>query len=356
MDTETTPRSKLQSSTAAPGGFWVTWLSVFTAVLASAAARPANGGLTRQLVDIAAPQTAGASDQAASSPRPGWGEILKRLYRSINDNRILAVAAGITFYGLLAIFPAIAALLAIYGLFADVGSVQKQLSALQGVLPGGAIEIIGDQVKRIASKGGSTLGLAFAVSFATSLWSANAGMKALIDGLNIAYGRTEKRGFIKLNLASLGFTFAAICALVVAMGMVVVAPVVLGYIGLGDAGRLISLGRWPALLAFVILALAVLYRFAPSPDGGKWRWITPGSLIAAIIWLAASAAFSYYASHFGSYNATYGSLGAAVGLMTWIWISVIVVLVGAELNGQLEAVEKEAGRRPAAQASAAPSP
>lgn len=340
MDTDKSRRSRVQPTTAAPGGFLTTWLGVSAAVLTSAAVRPQEGGLARRLTDIAAPERVALTvvDQPASSQWRGWTSIGERVYRSAIENRILAVSAGITFYGLLAIFPAMAALLAIYGLFADIGAVQDQLSSLAGVLPDGAIEIIGDQVKRIASKGGSTLGLAFAISFATSLWSANAGMKALIDGLNIAYGRTEKRSFIRLNLVSLGFTLGAICALLLAMVLVVVVPLAVGYLGLGDAGRtIITFGRWPTLLLFVILALAVLYRFAPSPDGEKWRWITPGSLTAAIAWLAASAGFSYYASNFGSYNATYGSLGAAVGLMTWIWISMIVVLAGAELNGQIEA-------------------
>jgi membrane protein len=272
-----------------------------------------------------------------AAPDQSWKSIAIRLYEAIGEDRILAVSAGITFYSLLAIFPAVAAFLAVYGFFAEVGTVQSHLASLAGILPSGALDVIGDQVRRIASKGGSTLGFAFAVGFLASLWSANAGIKALIDGLNIAYGRPESRGFIKQNLISLGFTVGGLGCVLAAFGFVVIAPLMLRYVGFDDAGQtIISVGRWPALLLIVLLALAVLYRYGATPRGATWRWITPGSAVAALLWLLASAGFSFYASHFGSYNETYGSLGAAVGFMTWIWISTIVILIGAELNGIIE--------------------
>lgn len=268
-----------------------------------------------------------------------WIDTAKRTYASFNENRILAVAAGITFYGLLAIFPALAAFLALYGLFADYNAIQSHLGAMSSILPGGAVEIIGDQIKRIASKGGSALGGAFFIGFATSLWSANAGMKALIDGLNIAYEVPETRGFIKLNIVSLAFTLGAILCSLLALSLVVIVPVVLVFVGLGGwAEVLIAVGRWPILLALIVFVLAVLYRFGTSPHGARWRLITPGSVIAGVAWLIASFGFSYYAAHFGSYNETYGSLGAAIGFMTWIWLSSTVFLAGAELNGKIEAV------------------
>jgi membrane protein len=268
--------------------------------------------------------------------RPGQILVEIHIFRSFGENRIMAVSAGITFFGLLAIFPAMAAFISVYGLFADPSVIQKELSLLTGLLPGGAVEILSDQVTRIAGKGRSTLGFAFAVSFATSLWSANAGMKALIDGLNIAYGRTEKRGFISLTLVSLAFTIGAIIALLLTTGLVIIAPAEIAAIGLGGPGHaLVTFGRWPAVLIMTILALAVLYRYAPTPQGRKQRWVTPGSVMASAVWLGASSAFSFYVSNFGSYNATYGSLGAAVGFMTWIWVSTMVILMGAELNGEL---------------------
>jgi membrane protein len=335
MATDTTPPPAPHSSS---GRFTLIFLGLLTAVLAAAmrggAAGPGAGRLQTSSHLRTAPRAAGLTPPPA---RGALKEILGRVYRSFGENRTPAVAAGITFFGLLAIFPAIAAFLAIYGLFADAGAIQGQLSSLSGILPEGAIEIIGDQIKQIAGRGGSTLGLAFAVSFVTSLWSANSGLKALIDGLNIAYGRSEKRGFVGLNLASLAFTLGTIIALLLAMGLFAVVPAVPGFLNLGGGvQKLVAFARWPASLLTITLALGVLYRYGPSPPGGRWRWVTPGSAVAAALWLVASAAFSFYVSHFGSYNATYGSLGAAVGFMTWIWLSAIVVLIGAELNGELE--------------------
>ena len=159
--------------------------------------------------------------------------------------------------------------------------------------------------------------------------------------MNIAYDVKEARGFFKLNLVSLGFTLSAIVFLILALSGVVVLPIALNYIGLGGvSAKLLSWGRWPALLVVVIAALAALYRFGTSPRGVRWRWVSPGSLVASLLWIAASAAFSYYAANFASYNETYGSLGAIIGFMTWIWISMIVILSGAELNGQFEAIER----------------
>jgi membrane protein len=255
----------------------------------------------------------------------------------VNKDRILAVAAGVTFYALLAIFPAVGALVSIYGLFAEPGTIQEHLNALAGLLPGGALDVIGEQVKRITSKGGGALGFAFFSGLAISLWSANAGMKAMFDALNVAYDEDEKRGFIALNLQSLGFTLGALLFIVLAIVGVVAVPVVLNFVGLGKATEwIISLARWPALLAVVILGLAVLYRYGPSRDKAQWRWISPGSILAGVVWVVGSMLFSWYVSNFGNYNETYGSLGAAIGFMTWIWLSSTIVLVGAELNAETE--------------------
>jgi membrane protein len=319
-------------SVLAAAGAWIVGR-----VVLDAAARNRTAGEPRSDFAPGVGQGPQPSSNEVAALEQNRKNIAMRLYKAIGEDRILAVSAGITFYSLLAIFPAVAAFLAVYGFFADVGTVQSHLASLTGILLSGALDVIGDQVKRIASKGGSTLGFAFAVGFVASLWSANAGIKALIDGLNIAYGKPESRGFIKLNLISLGFTFGALICVLAAFGFVVVAPLTLRYVGLGDAGQaVIAIGRWPALLLIVLLALAVLYRYGATPRGAKWRWVTPGSAAAALLWLLASAGFSFYASHFGSYNETYGSLGAAIGFMTWIWISTIVILVGAELNGMIE--------------------
>ncbi|SCY31466.1 membrane protein [Microvirga guangxiensis] len=270
-------------------------------------------------------------------PARGWKDILWRTYEEFGKDRVTSVAAGVTYYALLAIFPAIAALVSIYGLFADPGTIQEHLNTMSGVLPGGALEIIGEQVTRIASQGGGALGFSFIFGLGLSLWSANAGMKAVFDALNIVNDEEEKRSFIALNLTSLSFTFGAILFILFALGGIVVLPIVLNFIGLGEGTEwLVSLLRWPVLLVGVTLGLSLIYRFGPSRDKAEWRWVTPGGIVAAVLWVAVSMLFSWYVANFGSYNETYGSLGAVIGFMTWIWLSSIVVLLGAEINAEME--------------------
>jgi membrane protein len=270
-------------------------------------------------------------------PAAGWKDVLARVFHEVSADRILLVAAGVTFYVILAIFPALAAFVSIYGLFADPATISGHLGLLSNLLPGGALEIITEQVNRLVSQGRSELGLKLVIGLAISLWSANAGMKALFDALNVAYQEEEKRGFFKLNGLSLLFTLGALVAGLVTLFTIVVIPVALHVLGL-EAGveTAVSLVRWPIIAVLVLLALALLYRYGPSRDTAKWRWVTWGSAVAAVLWLVFSVAFSFYVSRFGSYDATYGSLGAAIGFMTWIWLSTAVVLVGAELNAELE--------------------
>ncbi|MGB3487098.1 MAG: YihY/virulence factor BrkB family protein [Xanthobacteraceae bacterium] len=270
-------------------------------------------------------------------PAKGWKDILLRTYTNIGEHRILALAAGVTYYSILAIFPAIAALVAIYGLFSDPAGIAKHLDEISSVAPGGAIEVAREQLTRVSSKGSETLGLTFVIGLAISLWSANAAMKSLFDTLNIIYGEREKRSFIKLNAISLAFTVAGIVFILAALGAVVIVPVVLNYFWLSNAADLfIRIARWPVMFVGLAFALACIYRFGPSREAPRWRWITWGSIAATIVWLAASALFSWYAASFGQFNQTYGSLGAAVGFMTWLWISAIVLLLGAELDAEME--------------------
>lgn len=277
------------------------------------------------------------ADSPSEIPAKGWKDILLRVYGNIGEHRVLALAAGMTYYSLLAIFPALAALVAIYGLFSDPGSIAKHLDQVSGFVPGGAIDVAREQLTRVSSKGNQTLGLTFAIGLAVSLWSANAAMKSLFDTLNIVYGEKEKRGFVKLNAVSLSFTVAGIAFVLVALGAVVVLPVALNFVGLSNAADLlIRIARWPAMFVVVGLALALIYRFGPSREAPRWRWITWGSAAATVLWLGASALFSWYAGSFGKFNETYGSLGAVIGFMTWLWISAIVILLGAELDAEME--------------------
>jgi membrane protein len=253
-------------------------------------------------------------------------------------DRVLLIAAGVTYYGLLAVFPATATVVSLYGLFADPGSINEHISSLAGFLPGGAVEVIGDQAKRIAAKGQGTLGFASAFAFLLSLWGANAGTKSLFDALNIIYKEEEKRGFVRYTLASLAFTVGGILLAILGVAAIVIMPVILHLFGVPTSSStwFISLIRWPVLFAAVLFALACLYRYGPSRTEPKWRWVTWGSTTAAAVWLVGSILFSWYVANFGTYNKTYGSLGAVVGAMVWMWLSSIIILIGAEINAEIE--------------------
>jgi membrane protein len=266
-----------------------------------------------------------------------WKDILWRTYQRINDDRLLAVAAGVVFYGLLAIFPAITALVSLYGLFATPSTISEHLTTANTFLPGDASNILQEQVNRIAQTGNTKLSVAFAFGLGFTLWSANSGMKAIFDALNVVYEEKEKRGFIKLTLISLAFTLGAIAAVLAAIAGVVALPLLFGHLGLGTFGEtLLRWLRWPLLLLLIVFGLAVLYRFGPSRTKPRWQWLSVGSVFAAGAWLGSSALVSWYLSNFANYNATYGSLGGAIGLMLWMWASSIVVLLGAELNSEIE--------------------
>lgn len=270
-------------------------------------------------------------------PVKGWKDIVLRIYANIGEHRILALAAGVTYYSILAIFPALAALVAIYGLFSDPAGIAKHLDEISGVAPSGAIDVAREQLTRLSTKSHQTLGFTFIIGLSVSLWSANAAMKSLFDTLNIIHGEREKRGLIKLNAISLTFTIAGIAFILAALGSVVVIPVVLNYIWLSNStDLLVRIARWPVMFAGLALALACIYRFGPSRQAPRWTWISWGSAAATLAWLAASALFSWYASNFGKFNETYGSLGAAIGFMTWLWVSAIVILLGAELDAEME--------------------
>ena len=339
------------SVTKAAGAFLIGLLAIRTLPeLPRAPLRGESAGRPQSSSRHATRQQTGASSDAAQQqgrgrhastpteiPKLGWKDIFWRTFGEMNKHRLIAVAGGVTFFGLLALFPAIAAILAVYGLFADLGTIEEHLKALSGVLPSGALDVIGDQIKRIAGKGSGTLGFAFFFGLAVSLWSANAGVKAMFDALNVAYGEEEKRSFIALNLRTLGFTLGIIGFILLALGGIVVIPAVLQLIGLGKLmDWVLWAARWPALLAIVIVGLAILYRYGPSRESAQWRWITPGSILAASVWVIFSMLFSWYVANFGKYNETYGSLGAVIGFMTWMWLSATIILVGAELNAEIE--------------------
>jgi membrane protein len=241
------------------------------------------------------------------------------------------------FFGLLAVFPTVTALVSSYGLFADASTIGANLQTLALMLPEGSFAIVEDQIARVLSQGNASLGAAFLFGLVMAIWSANAGVKAIIDALNVVNEEREKRSFIKLNLISLAFTTGGIAALMLMVSAVVAFPLALDHLGIGSDSKLIvSLARWPLLFGILLFALVLLYRFGPSRRQARWEWLGIGTVAAALLWIAGSAVLSWYLSNFGDYNATYGSLGAAIGLMMWMWMSAIIVLCGAELNSEIE--------------------
>ncbi|MGH6992086.1 MAG: YihY/virulence factor BrkB family protein [Caulobacteraceae bacterium] len=271
---------------------------------------------------------------ARASPLARWRRAAFSGLRRFLADRIPAAAAGVTYYVLLAIFPALGAVVSIYGLIADPARAAEKVGALGGFLPGGAISVLQDQLWRLAAAGRGSLSLALAVGLLISIWSSNSGMKALIGGLNAAFEAKEKRNFLRLNLTSLAFTAAAIALAVLSMAIVIAAPSNLAAAGLSGAARLAWV-RWPAMLILTSLLISLLDRFGPCRPKGPWRWLNPGGILAALAWMGMSALYSWYVAHFGHFDRTYGSLGAIFGFMVWIWLSVMLILLGAELNAEL---------------------
>jgi membrane protein len=269
-------------------------------------------------------------------PQKGWRDVLLRVFHGVSEDRITTISGGVTFFVLLALFPGLAGLISLYGLFADSSTIGQHLSSLEGILPEGGMQILRDQFQQLTSQPPQKLGFATAASLAISLWSANGGVKAMFEGLNAVYEESEKRSFINLNAISLALTSIVLGFVMAALLTITVVPKLLSFLGLPGISEIVAYARWPVLLVVASLMIAVIYRFGPSRDQPQWRWISPGSIFAAVTWIAASLLFSWYTAHFGSYNKTYGSLGAAVGFMTWIWISTMVILVGAKINAELE--------------------
>jgi membrane protein len=270
-------------------------------------------------------------------PWAGWKDILWRTYTEMLSDRLLSIAGGVAFFVLLAIFPAITALVSAYGRFFDAATITNNISLLHDVVPGNVLDMVHEQANRIAANSGRALNIGIVVGILVSLWSAMSGVKAMIDALNVIYEQQEGRSFIKLNLVALAFTLSGFAVFLLAIGAVVVLPLILSQIGLGGLTEILTrIVRWPALLVLLLFGLALLYRYGPDRRVARWQWVSVGSVFAAVVWLVASFLFSWYLASFANYNATYGSLGAVVGLMIWLWISTIVVLLGAELNAEIE--------------------
>lgn len=295
---------------------------------------------TDRSVDLARAREPGRGRDANSPeqiPPQGWRDILWRVLWGIPANRILSTSGGVAFFALLAVFPGIAAIVSLYGLFADSSTIGKHLTLVSGFLPGGVLQLIADQITLISRQGNQTLGTAFVAGLLVALGSANSGMAALFDALNVVYDEREKRSLVRFYATTLLFTLAGIAFIILAITGVVILPLILKFIGLATTTEwLLAILRWPILLVTIVVSLACIYRYGPSRRDARWRWVTWGSILGALLWIAASMLFSWYVATFDSYNKIYGSLGAGVGFMVWLWISAVIVLLGGELNAEME--------------------
>ena len=272
-----------------------------------------------------------------SIPAQGLRDVFWRVFHEVSNDRVMLISAGVTFYLLLAIFPALAALVSLYGLVADPSTMADHLNALASLLPPGSFDILADQIASLAASRDRTLGLTFFVGLIIALWSTRNGILAIFDAMNVAYDEEEKRGFFKRNLIGLVFTIGAIIGLTALIGLIAVLPATLAYFWLqGTDERLLLILRWPTLLVLAFTAVTCIYRYGPSRSPARLRWLTWGATLTVVAWIVMSVGFSFYLSNFADYNAAYGAFGALMGLLIWIWLSVGILIVGAELNAELE--------------------
>ncbi|CDZ61038.1 YihY/virulence factor BrkB family protein [Neorhizobium galegae] len=277
------------------------------------------------------------ADSPEEIPSPGLKDVFWRVYDGVTRDRIMLIAAGVTYYLLLALFPAASALVSLYGFVADPSAIVDRIAFLSSVMPADGLNIFLEQLRALTSERNTTLSIALIGGLALALWSANNGMKALFEAMNVAYAEEEKRSIVRLNVISLLFTLGALLLAIVILFAMGVVPAVLRYLWLDRFTEIIiRLARWPVMMLFVAGGIMMLYRFGPSREPAKLKWLTWGAAFSTVAWLAASIAVSFYLGNIADYNATYGTLGALIGFMVWTWISVIIVIVGAEINAELE--------------------
>lgn len=275
------------------------------------------------------------ADRPGRMPRKGWGDILWRTGAAYLGDRVGFVAGGVTFFMVLSLFPMLAAFVTIYGLFADPADAWGRLQFLYSVLPNNVAEFLGAQMQRLAENSRGQLTFTLIWTLALSLWTANNGVKHLFYGLNVAYSEVEKRNFIRYNLICMVFTVTALTAVLLAAALVIGVPLVLALFGLEDEWAHLAPLRWPLLFAGYVFVLALIYRFGPCRARARWRWLTPGALTAASLSLIVSLLFSFFLNNFVRTD-SYGPLAAMMGFLLWTWITVQIVLMGAELNAEIE--------------------
>lgn len=277
------------------------------------------------------------ADRPTDIPARGLKDVALRVKAEIKEDQVPLLSAGVAFYLLLALFPALAAVVSVYGLVADPAQVSQQVTDMTGTLPQEAQSLITDQLEKITQEQ-QGIGVTLAVSVIAALWAASSGVKHLIGAVNAAYDERETRKFLKLRGLSLALTLGAVLFATVAIGVIGVLPVLADELPFGAVGQtLVQIGSYVGLAVGFCVALAVLYRYAPDRDAPRWKWVSWGAVIATGLWIVGSVAFSVYVSNFGSYGETYGSLGAVIVLMLWLVVTAFAIILGAEINSELEA-------------------
>jgi membrane protein len=302
-------------------------------------------GLT--LVGVALRRAEGSAAPAATHgrqaewpseiPARGWWDIVKRVWTRVGEDNVSMMAAGVAFYALLSLFPGLTALISLYALVADPAQVESFVSSMQGILPDEALKLIATQTDQLLSAGTGKLGLGLAISLIFALWSTNYATAMLITALNGAFEEKEKRSYLKVTATGLAMTSALVLFGITALLLVAILPAIIDVLPLPDEGRrIIGLVRWPILALLVALALAAIYRYGPSRELARWRWVSWGAALATASWIVVASGFSLYVASFSTYDKTYGSLGAVVVLMMWLYLTSFVILIGAELDAEME--------------------
>ena len=284
------------------------------------------------------------SDRGRGAQKPrelgakGWKDVALRVKDELKTDHVPLLSAGVAFYLLLALFPALAAMVSVYGLVADPEQVSQQVEDISSALPEGAQDLVTEQLEGIVSSSGSGIGFALAAGVLASLWTASSGVKHLITAINAAFDEPEGRGFLKLRGLALLLTLGALVFGVVAVGVITGLPAVLSAVDLGQAAETaITIATYPLLAVVFGIALSILYRYSPDRERAQWRWVSVGAVVATVVWIAASIGFTVYVSNFGSYGETYGSIGAVIVLMLWLVITAFAIILGAEVDSETEA-------------------
>jgi membrane protein len=281
------------------------------------------------------------SPEAAVRAESAWHQLLGRTLRASTTDRVSLAAAGCAFYATLALFPAISMLISAVGMVLDPVTAESQLDVLSGLLPPPAFSLIADRVHQLVGQNGGNLSIHLLVSFILAFWSSATGSKSVLSAVNVAYDVTEQRPFLRFQLIGLSMTLVAVLCAILAIGVLVLLPPAIGFLGLEkQAGGLIHAAGMAMMIGFFFVSIALLYRFGPSRPPPPRPRIKPGAALATVLWLIASELLSLYVSQLGTFGATYGSLGAAVGIMLWFYVSAYAVLLGAELNARLEEVDE----------------